>query len=93
MVQNAFLAAFPTFFLATQPPLQYYLRVLGEKDWDDVTVLTASWQDSSINPTFSMLEMMADAGTLGENVRLLKVGVGRAEIMWGDRVRQAAVWR
>eukprot|EP00752_Nemacystus_decipiens_P012369 g10964.t1 len=55
-----------------QPPLQYYLHVLRAKDWDDVTILTASWQDSSLNPTFNMLDMLADAGTLGKNVRLFK---------------------
>ncbi|CAM9769228.1 unnamed protein product [Scytosiphon promiscuus] len=55
-----------------QPPLQYYLHVLGAKEWDDVTILTAAWQDKSLNPTYSMLEMMAGAGTLGKKVKLFK---------------------
>lgn len=56
-----------------QPPLQYYLHVLEEKDWDSVTFLTAAWMQKAINPTFAILEIMAKAGTLGENVRMLKV--------------------
>eukprot|EP00903_Cladosiphon_okamuranus_P018343 g16875.t1 len=55
-----------------QPPLQYYLHVLRAKEWDDVTILTAAWQDSSLNPTFNILDMLADSGTLGKNVRLFK---------------------
>ncbi|CAM9136086.1 unnamed protein product [Ectocarpus sp. 12 AP-2014] len=55
-----------------QPPLQYYLHVFGEKDWDNVTFLTAAWNQKAINPTFSILEVMAKAGTLGDNVRLFK---------------------
>lgn len=58
---------------AFQPPLQYYLQVLSAKEWDDVTILTAAWQDKSLNPTYPMLEMMANAGTLGKNVKLFKV--------------------
>ncbi|CAN0162487.1 unnamed protein product [Ectocarpus sp. 6 AP-2014] len=53
-----------------QPPLQYYLRVLAAKDWDNVTFLTAAWEDRALNPTFLTLEMMADAGVLGENVHI-----------------------
>ncbi|CAM9977168.1 unnamed protein product [Ectocarpus fasciculatus] len=55
-----------------QPPLQYYLHVLEEKDWDSVTFLTAAWMQKAINPTFAILEIMAKAGTLGGNVRMLK---------------------
>ncbi|CAM9769158.1 unnamed protein product [Scytosiphon promiscuus] len=53
-----------------QPPLEYYLHVLAAKEWDDVTILTAAWKEKALNPTFLLLEMMAGAGTLGENVRV-----------------------
>ncbi|CAM9488026.1 unnamed protein product [Ectocarpus fasciculatus] len=53
-----------------QPPLQYYLRVMAAKEWDNVTFLTAAWEDRALNPTFLMLEMMADAGVLGDNVHV-----------------------
>lgn len=56
-----------------QPPLQYYLRVMAAKEWDNVTFLTAAWEDRALNPTFLMLEMMADAGVLGDNVHIFNV--------------------
>lgn len=56
-----------------QPPLQYYLHVLAAKKWDDVTILTVSWKDRPLNPTYNVLEVMADSGTLGHNVRLFHV--------------------
>ncbi len=57
-----------------QPPLEYFLHVLHAKEWDTVTILTWSAKESYMNPTYTMLKMMADAGTLGDNVRLFKVG-------------------
>lgn len=56
-----------------QPPLQYYLQALSMKEWDDVTILTAAWKKSSINPTFTTLQLMASTGNLGPNVRVYTV--------------------
>eukprot|EP00752_Nemacystus_decipiens_P014979 g13337.t1 len=55
-----------------QPPLQYYLHVMRARDWDDVTIVTASWRDPFLNPTYNILDMMADAGNLPKNARVFQ---------------------
>lgn len=67
------LPAFPA-TKCGQPPLEYFLHVLHAKKWDKVTILTWSAKESFLNPTYTVLKMMADAGTLGDNVRFFKVG-------------------
>lgn len=71
--EPALLSLPPRNARTTQPPLQYYLRVMAAKDWDNVTFLTAAWEDRALNPTFLALEMMADTGVLGENVHVFNV--------------------
>lgn len=56
-----------------QPPLQFYLHVLASKNWDQVDILTMAKEEYMINPTFKALEMMANTGVLGRNVRTHKV--------------------
>ncbi|CAM9891977.1 unnamed protein product [Pylaiella littoralis] len=53
-----------------QPPLQYYMRVLAAREWEKVTVLTASGPGMPLNPVYNVLDVMADSGNLGGNVRL-----------------------
>ncbi|CAM9892522.1 unnamed protein product [Pylaiella littoralis] len=63
-----------------QPPLQYYLRVLAAREWDKVTILTASPPKEPLNPVYSVLEVMADSGTLGENVQLFHTRTLREDL-------------
>lgn len=43
------------------------------KEWDSVTIVTAAWKESSINPTYTMLEILAETGIFGQNVHFHKV--------------------
>ncbi|CAN0089910.1 unnamed protein product [Scytosiphon promiscuus] len=57
-----------------QPPLQYYLRVLEERQWDRVDVLTNGLTDSThmINPVVPALESKVNEGELLGNIHFHK---------------------
>lgn len=57
-----------------QPPLQFYLDVIANQPWSDITVLTYATKEDLINPTYSRLQAMAANGLLGKNVNFYIVG-------------------
>ena len=59
-----------------QPPLQFYTKIIANKQWDDISVLTYAKTDELINPTYTALEEMKATGILGPNVKFFKVGGG-----------------
>ncbi|CAN0262035.1 unnamed protein product [Ascophyllum nodosum] len=55
-----------------QPPLQFYTKIIANKQWDDISVLTYAKTDELINPTYTALEEMKATGILGPNVKFFK---------------------
>lgn len=56
-----------------QPPLQFYLDVIANQPWSDITVLTYAKKEDLINPTYSRLQSMSAKGLLGKNVNFYMV--------------------
>eukprot|EP00904_Undaria_pinnatifida_P009744 jgi/Undpi1/58/HiC_scaffold_1.g00058.m1 len=53
-----------------QPPLEFYLGVIAERAWSDVSILTF-WQNTTLaNPTYVALDLLNSFGMLGPNVVL-----------------------
>ncbi|CAN0018677.1 unnamed protein product, partial [Ectocarpus sp. 12 AP-2014] len=57
-----------------QPPLQFYLRVLLERRWDRVDIVTNGYTDAThgINPVIPALESRVAAGDLPANIHFHK---------------------
>ncbi|CAM9796401.1 unnamed protein product [Ectocarpus fasciculatus] len=57
-----------------QPPLQFYLRVLHERKWDRVDIVTNGYTDAEhrINPVIPALESRVAAGDLPSNIHFHK---------------------
>lgn len=58
-----------------EPPLQYYLRVLEERPWDRVDVVTNGFADAThgINPVVPALESKVANGELAGHIHFYKV--------------------
>lgn len=59
-----------------QPPLQFYLWVIGSQPWSDISIVTFAPGPVQTNPTVASLEMMQRTGMLGPNVVIHKVRRG-----------------
>lgn len=53
--------------------MQFFLEVITSRKWSQVLIITAAHHDFELNPTFSVLEVMADSGILGPTVKIMKV--------------------
>lgn len=56
-----------------KPPLQFFLGAIASAQWSDVSIITSLPGKALINPTFTALELLHEAGLLGSNVTLHKV--------------------
>lgn len=59
-----------------QPPLEFFLMTMREKEWDDITVITSADGSEHVNPTFQTLEIMDKAGSFDTKVRFFSVSCG-----------------
>lgn len=56
-----------------QPPLAFYLNVMGRIPWTSVSFVTGTGHPSILNPTFRIMEQLNNQGLLGSNVETFKV--------------------
>lgn len=58
-----------------KPPLQFYLKVIGSREWSDISVLTYVQAESEVNPAFAALDMLKQTGALGPRFHTHKVSI------------------
>lgn len=54
----------------TKPPLQFYLQVIRDQEWDRVDVVTYAADETSLNPVIPALQSMQAKGELPGNLHI-----------------------